>query len=185
MGAVLQLERFDPIDPPLPPALHSAEELQDAYAQGMIAGREQAYAEQVEQMRSALIAVSTEMNGLRGTLVEAGGARAGALAPLIAALLDGVLPAVARARLESALLETFVNLAETVTPLSMMVRCGSDLAAFVQACADAAGVEGVDIAADGPNGTVTAELLGGIMAWDEAAVAAQLRSLVQEIMEEQ
>lgn len=185
MGAVLRLERFDPAEAPAPAELHTAEELQDAYAQGVIAGREQAFAEQIDRMRLALEGVSAEMAGLRAALADTGGDRARALAPLVDALLDGVLPAVARARLESALLEAFVRLAETVTPLTLDVRCGPDLAAFVRACAGAVGIEGVRIADDGPDGTVTAELLGGVMAWDQAAVSAQLRALVQEIMETQ
>lgn len=185
MGAVLRLESFDPAEPPPPPLLHSAEELQDAYLRGVMAGREQAFAEQIGPMRSALEGVAADITRLGESLAETGAARARALDPLIGALLDGILPAVARARLEAALLETFVRLAETVAPLTLTVRCGPDLAPFVQACAEAAGIESAQITADGQPGTVTAELLGGVMTWDEAAVGAQLRALVQDIMETQ
>ena len=47
----------------------------------------------------------------------------------------------------------------------------------------AAGIAAVEIDTTGPAGTVTAEVLGGVIAWDEAAVAAQLRGIVQDIME--
>lgn len=185
MGAALQLERFDPPPPAPLPVLHSAEELQDAYLHGVIAGREQAVAEQAGQMQAALSAISAELADLHAALAEGGRAHARALEPLVSALLEGLLPAAARARLQADVRGTLVQLAGAITPLGIKVRCGPDLAAFVQSCAGEAGIGAIEIAADGPDGTVTADILGGTMAWDEARVAAQLRALVQEIMEEQ
>ena len=75
MGAALQLERFDPPSPAPRPALHSAEELQDAYLHGVIAGREQAVAEQAGQIQAALTAMSAELADLHAALAEAGRAR--------------------------------------------------------------------------------------------------------------
>lgn len=184
MGAVLQLERFDRAGPPPPPPLHTAEELQDAYAAGVMAGRAEAEAETGDALRAALSTLSRQVQALEAALADERTARARSLAPLIGALLDGVLPALARARLESALLAAFIQLAENVAPLSVALRCGPDLADFVAACVREAALDAVTLDPEGPPGTVTAELLGGVMAWDEAAVAAQLRLLVQEIMEE-
>ncbi|ARJ68925.1 hypothetical protein [Paracoccus contaminans] len=185
MGAALQLERFDPPPPAPLPALHSAEELQDAYLHGMIAGREQVMAEQAGQMQAALSAISAELADLHAALAEGGRAHARALEPLVSALLEGLLPAAARARLQADVRGTLAHLAGAVMPLGIKIRCGTDLAAFMRSCAGEAGIGAIEIAADGPDGTVTAELLGGTMAWDEARVVAQLRALVQEIMEEQ
>ena len=54
MGAVLKLERFDHDEPAARREVHSAEELQDAYARGLIEGRSQAEGEQVATDRRGL-----------------------------------------------------------------------------------------------------------------------------------
>lgn len=184
MGAVLQLERFDHADSSPPATLYTSEDVQDAYARGMIAGRVQGNAEGAEQMHSALTSLAAQVDALSAEIAQREQTHARSLAPLIGALIDGVLPSLARVHLESALLGTFLQLAENVSPLSIRLRCGPDLSAFVTACADEAGVSNVTLASDGPAGTVTAELLGGVMSWNEAEVAEQLRRLVLEVMEE-
>lgn len=182
MGNILRLERFDRPEPAA--VLHTAEDLQDAFAEGVIAGRDQMRAEQADALHAALAGVAADLAAMQAVLADASAAQARTLGPLIGALIDGVLPVVARARLESALLSAFVHLAETVTPLRVRLRCGPDLADFVGACLREVGVEALSLEADAPNGTVTADLEGGTMSWDEAAVAAQLRALVHELLQE-
>lgn len=183
MGAVLQLECFDRDDPPAAPLLYNAEDLADAHARGMIAGRAQAQEAAQEALRAALSGLAAEVEALQLELRDEAASRARSLAPLLNALLEGVLPAVARARLEADLLAAFVRLADTVAPLRIGIACGPDLSDFVAACAKECDIEVVDLDPTGPAGTVTASLLGGTMTWDEAAVADQLRTLICEIME--
>lgn len=184
MGAVLKLERFDRDEPAARREVHSAEELQDAYARGLIEGRSQAEGEQVALVQAALQALSAELAAVSGAIGAGSRTAARTLQPLIAALLDGALPQIARARLEAALLTELLQLSEAVSPLQTRIRCGADLHPFVQACVAEAGIEAIAIDADGPPGTVEAELLGGTITWDIADVSRQLRDLMQEIMEE-
>lgn len=186
MGAVLKLERFDHDEPAARREVHSAEELQDAYARGLIEGRSQAEGEQVALVQAALQALSAELAAVSGAISAGSRNAARTLQPLIAALLDGALPQIARARLEAALLTELLQLSEAVSPLQARIRCGADLHPFVQACVAEAGIEAIviDADADGPPGTVEAELLGGTITWDIADVSRQLRDLMQEIMEE-
>ena len=57
------------------------------------------------------------------------------------------------------------------------------MAAFVSACLAATGIEAIGIDPSGPEGTVEAEMLGGLATWSVAQAAGQLRDLVCEILE--
>ena len=183
MGAVLQLERFDRAAIAPPPPVFTAQDLDDAHARGLAQGRVEAETAQADRVCAALAGVSAALDRQAGGLAAAGAAQAQALGPLVAALLDGVMPAVARARLEAALLTELMQLAEAVSPLKARLRCGPDLAPFVTACLARGELGGIDIDPTGPPGTVEADLLGGTITWDVAVVTGQLRALVQEILE--
>ena len=128
-------------------------------------------------------ALSGRLAAEQADRAAAGEGQGRALAPLVGALLEAITPLAARTRLEAALLAELRQLAGSVTPLSARLRCGADMAVFAAACLAATGVEAIAIDPSGPEGTVEAELLGGTIAWDVAAVAEQLRALVHEIME--
>ena len=183
MGAVLQLERFDVAPASAAPELYGPAELAAAYARGRAYGEAAARTAESAALRAALSDAVAAMVAGDARRREEGRAAGAALAPLVRALVDGVLPALARARLEAALLDELLRLAETVTPLDLRLCCGADLEPFMSASLTAAGIAAVEIDTTGPAGTVTAEVLGGVIAWDEAAVAAQLRGIVQDIME--
>lgn len=184
MGALLQLERFDMgAEKAAPVPVFAQADLDAAFAQGLARGRQEAKAAQFDALCGALAALSERLAAEGAARAASGENQVRAIAPLIGALLDGVMPTVARARLESALLTELRQLAGAVTPLAARIRCGADMAAFAAACLAAAGIEAIGIDPSGQDGTVEAELLGGTAAWDVARVSEQLRNLVHEMME--
>ena len=184
MGALLQLERFDlGAAKAAPPPLFRQSDLDAAFAQGLAQGRQEAEAARLDQLLAALAGLSERLDDESTARVADGEKQVGAMAPLVEALLEGVMPAIARARLESSLLSELRQLAASVTPLAARIRCGADMAAFASACLSAVGIEAIEIDPSGRDGTVEADLLGGLSTWDVALVAEQLRSLVREMLE--
>lgn len=183
MGAVLQLERFDlRASPPEPPPPASAD-LDAAFARGLAAGRDEARALQLDRLSAALDDLSSQLGVAAARDRQDRDAATVALRPLFAALLDGVMPQIAQARLEAALLSELTQLADAVSPLRASIRCGPDLAPFLAACVAQTGFDAVEIDATAPDGTAEAELLGGRITWDVATVTRQLSELVHDIME--
>lgn len=184
MGAVLQLERFDRFEPPLPEIRHFTQaDIDVAREEGHAAGMAAAERGAAEELTAALTDLGARLDRAAQDAAEDSTRAVRALGPVLAALIDGIMPQLARARLESALLAELMQLSAAVTPLSAVIRCGADLGPFVAACAARAGIDAVEIDASAPEGTVEIELLGGSMAWDSAAIARQLGDLVREIME--
>lgn len=183
MGALLQLERFDhgPEEPP--PALYLQADLDAAFQRGLAEGRADAGAQQAGALCAALDALSAQLAADRAERSASATAALRATAPLIGALLEGVVPAAARARLEASLLEELLDLARAVPPQVARVRCGGGLAPFAAACLEAAGLAGIALDPTGPEGTAEVELQDGLVAWDLTAIAARLRELVHETME--
>jgi hypothetical protein len=184
MGAVLQLERFDPAPEITPvPAAFDQSDLEAAWEGGLAEGRRQAEAQQASQLQDAIQALNARLDAEHAARIEAGAGQVRAIAPLIGALLDGVMPTVARARLEAALLGELLRLAQAVSPLTGRIRCGPDMAAFVAVCLSTAALGGIELDPSGQTGTVEAELLGGLAIWDVGLIGAQLRDLATEMME--
>lgn len=183
MGALLQLERFDRAPVEAPPAVFAQADLDDAFARGLAEGRGQAEARQAGALCDAVTGLSERLDAERDARSGAGAAAVRAIAPLIEALLDGILPAVARARLQAALLEELLKLVSAVPPPAGRIRCGPDLAGFAAACLSTTGLTGIEIDATGPQGTAEAELLGGRVTWEVGLIAAELRRLVNELIE--
>lgn len=183
MGAVLQLERFDREPVEAPPAVFAQADLDAAFERGLTEGRGQAEARQVSVLCDAIAQLSRQLDAERDARSAAGAAGVRTIAPLIEALLDGILPAVARARLQAALLEELLKLASASPPLTGRIRCCPELAGFVAACLSTTGVTGIEIDPTGPRDTAEAELLGARVTWDVGHVAAELRRLVNELTE--
>ena len=184
MGALLQLERFDlGAEKPAPPPVFAQSDLEAAFAEGLAQGRQEAEAQRLGQICGALAALSERLAAESAARAASAEDQLRAIAPLIGALLDGIIPAVARGRLEAALLAELRQLAASVTPLAATIRCGPDMAAFVSACLAATGIEAIGIDPSGPEGTVEAEMLEGLATWSVAQAAGQLRDLVCEMME--
>ncbi|MBB1490309.1 MULTISPECIES: hypothetical protein [unclassified Paracoccus (in: a-proteobacteria)] len=183
MGAVLQLERFDrePVEPL--PAVFAQTDLDAAFARGLDEGRGLTEARQVAALCDAVDGLSRRLDAEQAARGAAGASDVRRIAPLIEALLDAVVPAVARARLQGALLEEMLKLSSAVPSLTARIRCGPDLAAFAAACLSATGAAGIEIDPTAPEGTAEVELLGGRIAWDMAQIAAELRKLVNEVTE--
>lgn len=183
MGALLQLERFDRPPVEVPPAVFAQADLDAAFDRGLAEGQRRAKARQVGALCDALSGLARRLQAEHEARAAAGMAEVRAIAPLIEALLDGILPAVARARLQAALLEELLKLAAAVPPATARIRCGPDLAAFSAACLARTGLAGIEIDPSGPEGTAEAELLGGRVTWDMGQIAAELRRLVNELTE--
>lgn len=183
MGALLQLERFDRVPLEAPPPVFDQSDLDAAFERGLAEGRHEAEARQAGALCAALSALSGRLDAEREARRGEGAAAVRALAPLIEALLDGIIPAVARARLQAALLEELLRLSAAGPPLGARIRCGPELAAFAAGCLAATGLSGIEIDPMGPEGVAEAELLGGRVTWDVALIAADLRRLVNELTE--
>lgn len=184
MGAVLQLERFDRPEALLPEPCHFTQaDLDAAWAEGHAAGTASAQDSAADRLTAAIAGLGAQLDEATGHASAESRRAVAALGPVVSALIEGIMPALARARLESALLSELMQLSTAVSPLSAAIRCGSDLAPFVTACAARAGIETLRIDAGGPPGTVEIDLLGGSITWDSAAITRQLGDLVREIME--
>lgn len=183
MGAPLKLERFDLAADPLPVPVHTRQDLDDALARGIAEGRRAAEAEQTQAICAALAELSARLEAQDALRDSAGAAQARIMAPLIEALLDGIVPAIARAKVQASLELQLSELAAAVSPLRARIRCGPDLAASVAGCIARIGLESIVVDPSAPNGQVAAELTGGLVTWDVAAVADQLRDLFLEMME--
>ncbi|WP_134724867.1 hypothetical protein [Paracoccus luteus] len=181
---LLQLERFDRArEQAQPVPRFGPADLDAAHARGLAEGAEAARQDATER----LIA---ELAGMQAALARHDADRAGerraavqSLAPVLDALVAGALPAVARARLQSALLQELTRLADTARPLQGVVRCGPDLAPFVAACAERAGLTGLAVDDSGPPGTAEARVTGGVIAFDQQSAAQELRQLLSEFIE--
>jgi len=183
MGAVLQLERFGRTADEAPPAIFAQADLDAAFERGRAEGRQQTQEWQKSELRDTLAGLSRQLEAEHAARVAMGAGGVMAIAPLIEALLDGIIPAVARARLQAALLGELLSLASAVTPPTLHIRCGPDLAAFIEACLSAAGLAGIEIDRSGPEGVAEADLLGSRVTWDIAQIAGSLRELVNELIE--
>ena len=183
MGALLQLERFDRVSVEIPPAVFMQADLEAAFERGVIEGERRESARNAGALCAAMAGLSERLDAEQAARAAAGRAEVMAIAPLIDALLDGIIPAIARARLQAALLEELQKLSAAVPPLVARIRCGPDLGAFAVGCLSATGLTGIEIDPTGPEGTAEAELLGGRVTWDVALVAADLRRLVEELTE--
>lgn len=183
MGAVLQLERFDRAAAEAPPAIFAQADLDAAFERGQAEGRQQARARQMSELRDTLAGLSRQLEAEHAARVAMGAAGVRAIAPLVEALLDGIIPAVAKARLQAALLEELLKLASDIAPPVVRIRCGPDLAAFIEACLSAAGLTGIEVDRSGPEGVAEADLLGSRITWDIMEIAASLRELVNELIE--
>lgn len=184
MGAVLQLERFDREARIAPPPL-GPDDLDAAFARGVALGRAEAAQAVTDRLTDALTQLSAGLAAAADRDRAGAGLATKALRPLFSALLDGVMPRIAQARLEAALLAELTQLAAAVTPLRATIRCGPDLAPFLTACIGRTGLDAVEIDATAPEGTAEADILGGQITWDLATVTRQLCELVDDIMEGQ
>lgn len=68
-------------------------------------------------------------------------------------------------------------------PAGVRIRCGADTGAFLSANLARLGLSAVQVDDTGTEGSVEAEMTGGEILWDEAALATQLRRLIEEMME--
>ena len=125
---------------PAPPPVFAQSDLGAAFAEGLAQGRQEAEAQRLGQICGALAALSERLAAESAARAASAEDQLRAIAPLIGALLDGIIPAVARGRLEAALLAELRQLAASVTPLAATIRCGPDMAAFVSACLAATGI---------------------------------------------
>ena len=184
MGAILQLERFDRQACMIPPA-PAPEDIEAAFARGLAAGRAEAEQAGTDRLSAALAELSAQLADAAERDRQGAHRATAALQPLFAALLEGVMPRLAQARLEAALLTELTRLAAAVSPLRAVIRCGPDLAPFLTACIAREGLDEIEIDATAPDGTAAAEILGGRITWDVATVTRQLCELVDDIMEGQ
>lgn len=181
MGAVLQLERFDR-DALVSPVFRQAE-LDAAFAEGVAEGLRRAETQRADRLCEMLAGLSASLETGRALRAQSQAEQIRALAPLLDALFDQLLPAVARIRLRDAVLAQLAELAGTVSPLGVRIRCGADTGAFLSAKLARLGLSAVQVDDTGTEGSVEAEMTGGEILWDEAALATQLRRLIEEMME--
>lgn len=182
MGTVLQLERFDHDALSAAPVFRQAE-LDAAFADGVAEGLRRAETQQSDRLCEVLAGLATSLETGRAQRGQSQAAQIRALAPLLDALFDQVIPVMARIRLRDALLAQLEKLAGAVSPLGVKIRCGPDTAGFLSANLARLGLSAVQIDDTAAEGCVEAELTGGEIVWDEAALAAQLRRLIEEMME--
>lgn len=182
MGAVLQLERFDRDALSATPLFRQAE-LDAAFADGLAEGLRRAESQRADRLCEELAGLSVSLETGRALRAQSQAEQIRAFAPLLDALFDQLLPAVARIRLRDAVLAQLAELAGAVAPLGVSIRCGPGTARFLSANLARLGLSAVQIDDTGPEGSVEAEMTGGEILWDEAALAAQLRRLIEEMME--
>lgn len=181
MGAVLQLERFDH-EAPAAPDFRQAE-LDAAFAEGLAEGLCRAEAQRVDRLCEVLAGLSASLESGRVLRAQSQAEQVRALAPLLDALFEQLLPAVARIRLRDAVLAQLAELAGAVSPLAVRVRCDPRMGAFLSANLARLGLSAMQVDDSGPDGSIEAEMMGGEILWDEAALVAQLRRLIEEMME--
>lgn len=181
---LVQLERFDRLRAdPEAVARFGPADLDAAYARGLSDGAGAARDEAAERLMAALAETQGALSRAEADRADARRAAVGSLAPVLDALVAGALPAVARARLQAALLHELTRLADSASPLQGVVRCGPDLAPFVAACIGRPGLAGLTVDDSGPPGTAEACVMGGVVMFDQQAVAQDLQRLVGEFLE--
>ena len=182
MGAILQLERFDHDPMSAAPVFRQAE-LDAAFADGVIEGLRQAEAQRDDKLCVVLAELWASLENGRALSRENNAVQVRKLAPLLDALFAHVVPVVARISLRDAVLAQLGELAGTVAPLGVRIRCGPQTASFLSSNLTRLGFSAAQVDATGTEGCVEAEVTGGEILWDEAALAAQLRKLIEEMME--
>ncbi|HHY01837.1 MAG TPA: hypothetical protein GX686_03080 [Paracoccus sp.] len=182
MGAVLKLERFDHGVRSASPMFGQVQ-LDAAFADGVAEGLRQAEARRSDQLCAVLTELSTNLESGRAMRAQSQVGQIRAMAPLLDAMFDQLIPAVARLRLREAVLTQLADIAGAVSPLSVKIRCDAGTGGFLTAHLARLGLSAVQIDASGPEGSVEAEMTGGEITWDEAAISAQLRRLIEEMME--
>ncbi|SEH97276.1 hypothetical protein SAMN04488075_1995 [Paracoccus alkenifer] len=182
MGAILQLERFDRGGRSASPMFRQAQ-LDAAFADGVAEGLRQAEAMRSDQLGAVLTELSANLESGRAMHAQSQVAQMLAMAPLLDAMLEQLTPVVARARLRDAVLAQMADIAGAVSPLGVKIRCDAGTGEFLSAHLARLGLSAVQIDASGPEGIVEAEMTGGEITWDEAAISTQLRRLIEEMME--
>lgn len=180
---VLQLESFDRHALRVPAARFSQADLDAAYVHGEATGIRAATDAQIAQTCAALQEFSARVAAAEQDRAAARAQAISDLAPLLEALAEGALPALAQARMQSAVVQELQRLAATAGPMRGTLRCGPDQQAFLAACLDRLGLTDIAIEAAAPPGLVEAHIAGGRIVFDHAAVAQGLRALIDEFLQ--
>lgn len=182
-ATVLRLESFDQRARCVSVAQFSQADLDAAYESGEAAGAHAASDSQMARTCAALQEFSACVAAAEQDRAAARASVLSELAPLLNALADGVLPALALARMQSAVVQELQRLAATAGPMCGTVRCGPDQRTFIAACVESLDLTNIEIDASAAAGTVEAIIAGGRIVFDETAVARSLRALVDEFLQ--
>lgn len=158
------------------------DDLDLAYADGLADGRSQRQDEDVQSLRSglerlaeALAADEARRAALREEAVQA-------LAPVLSAILDMLVPSAQSRRMEEALLAELRRLAGLTAPLRCRIACNPGLRGMVERCLQEAGLDQVELEGCDSD-RISLSLEGGRIEFSPDRVAQDIRALVAEITE--
>ncbi|PZO67289.1 MAG: hypothetical protein DI498_02805 [Paracoccus denitrificans] len=185
MGSnILHLENFAGIDRTASLSRFSLHDVDRAYRRGFDDCSLQTRAQDAAAVCAALTEFSADLDRARSDKTRARAEAVEAIAPMIDALVTGAVPAVARGRMQAAVLSELRRLSESATNVSGRLRCDMATAPFLERCLQETGVPDLVIDATAPDGVVEALIDGGKVVFDEAAVARDLERLITEILED-
>lgn len=179
--AVLKLESFSAaMAAPGASMTFSREALDQAFADGLAEGMARQGDEQVRTLNAGLERLARALADDDARRTELRQEAVGALAPVLAQILDCLAPAAESRRLEAALSAELLRLSRTAPPLRASVACSPSLRAMVERCLAECGLDGIDITeAEGER--ISLSLQGGRIDLEPARVAEGIRALISEI----
>lgn len=180
---ILRLESFDRPAPPaaMCPQL-TADDLDQAYQRGRADGRSEAAAT-TEARLASLFADALAIARAQQADMAAQARRAQTAAgPVIEALLNGVMPALVRARLQAALMAELGRLVETGHDGELTLICDAQSAPFLAACAERVGIADVHIVPTAPDGRIEIALDPGQVVFDHAATERELATIIADAL---
>lgn len=182
--AMFKLESFSAANAArTPEPLYDQGAVDEAFARGLTEGLARKDDEQLrtlgaglERLARALADDAMRRAALRDEAVSA-------LAPILEAILDNLMPASESRRIETALRDELGRLAQMAQPLRAKIACGSRLRAMVERCLAEQGLEAIEIT-EGDSDRISLSLQGGRIEFSPEQVALDIRALISELKED-
>lgn len=179
--AVFKLESFGAAVAAQGAALtFSREALDQAFADGLAEGMARQQDEQARTLNAGLDRLARALTNDEARRAELRREAVEALAPILAQILDCLVPATESRRLEAALTEELLRLSRAAPPLRASIACGASLRAMVERCLADCGLAGIELTT-AESDRISLSLQGGRIELDPARVSEDIRALLTEI----
>ncbi|MDO5632027.1 MAG: hypothetical protein Q4G22_09325 [Paracoccus sp. (in: a-proteobacteria)] len=183
--SVLKLESFTPVGSMSRVAAAAARAaLDEAYQRGVVDGRSAQHNSETAALTAALQEMAQQIAADETRRTELRREAVAALAPILSAMLDAIVPIGTARRLEQDLVGELTRLARQTPPVVCQVACSSEMRPMVERCAADAGMTAIDIIEQPLGQSLHLNLSGGHIEFSQDQVVQSVRRLIAEIQED-